>query len=160
MTPTNDPEVRRALAAGNKIAAIKRWRALTGCGLKEAKDAIEAIPPAFGGMPGAGAAAPGGPGAIPPVHPTVLSLLAAGRTIEAIKVYREATGVGLAEAKAAVEQLARQGTAPGAAQAAGAGAWSTPVVERPRRGSAGLILGVIVVVIAAAIIGVITAGRS
>lgn len=33
------------------------------------------------------------------------ALVRAGRKIEAIKVYRELTGTGLAEAKAAVEQL-------------------------------------------------------
>lgn len=37
----------------------------------------------------------------------VLSLLSKGSKIEAIKVFREATGVGLAEAKAAVEALER-----------------------------------------------------
>lgn len=35
----------------------------------------------------------------------VVSLVRAGKKIEAIKVYREATGAGLAEAKRAVEQL-------------------------------------------------------
>ncbi|MFI5621941.1 ribosomal protein L7/L12 [Nocardioides sp. NPDC051685] len=34
-----------------------------------------------------------------------VALVRAGKKIEAIKVYREATGVGLAEAKRAVEQL-------------------------------------------------------
>lgn len=38
----------------------------------------------------------------------VLGLLQAGRKIEAIKAYRNATGAGLAEAKAFVEQLAAQ----------------------------------------------------
>jgi len=38
----------------------------------------------------------------------VLQELLAGRKIQAIKVYREATGVGLKEAKDAVELLARQ----------------------------------------------------
>ena len=37
--------------------------------------------------------------------PEVLGLLQAGRKIEAIKVYREATGAGLAEAKNAVEAM-------------------------------------------------------
>lgn len=37
----------------------------------------------------------------------VQTLLQAGKLIEAIKVYRAATGLGLAEAKAAVEALAR-----------------------------------------------------
>lgn len=38
----------------------------------------------------------------------VLQELLAGRKIQAIKIYREATGVGLREAKDAVELLARQ----------------------------------------------------
>jgi ribosomal protein L7/L12 len=36
-------EVRAALAVGNKIEAIKLYRAATGVGLKEAKDAVEAM---------------------------------------------------------------------------------------------------------------------
>jgi ribosomal protein L7/L12 len=39
------------------------------------------------------------------VPPEVVGLLQAGRKIEAIKKYREATGAGLAEAKKAVEDL-------------------------------------------------------
>lgn len=35
----------------------------------------------------------------------VLALVRAGNTLEAIKRYREITGVGLAEAKAAVDQM-------------------------------------------------------
>jgi len=42
--PTGTPaDVLEALAAGNTIEAIKRWREHTGAGLKEAKDAVEAI---------------------------------------------------------------------------------------------------------------------
>ena len=37
-------EVSALLASGNKIAAIKRLRELTGLGLKEAKDYVEAMP--------------------------------------------------------------------------------------------------------------------
>ena len=37
--------------------------------------------------------------------PGVMEAIQAGNTIEAIKAYREATGVGLAEAKDAVERL-------------------------------------------------------
>ncbi len=36
------------LRAGNKIEAIKRYRARTGVGLKEAKDAVEALAAAHG----------------------------------------------------------------------------------------------------------------
>lgn len=38
------PEVLAALQRGNKIEAIKLLRQLTGLGLKEAKDAVEAAP--------------------------------------------------------------------------------------------------------------------
>jgi ribosomal protein L7/L12 len=44
----------------------------------------------------------------PDVPDVVLRELLAGRKIQAIKEYREATGVGLREAKDAVELLARQ----------------------------------------------------
>ena len=37
------PDVVAALRAGNKIEAIKHYRAATGVGLKEAKDAVEAL---------------------------------------------------------------------------------------------------------------------
>lgn len=38
-------------------------------------------------------------------HPDIRELALAGKTIEAIKLYRERTGAGLAEAKAAVEAM-------------------------------------------------------
>jgi ribosomal protein L7/L12 len=41
--PAADPEVLAAIASGELIAAIKRYRDLTGAGLKEAKDAVEAM---------------------------------------------------------------------------------------------------------------------
>lgn len=41
--PNLFPEVTRALAAGNKIEAIRLYRERTGVGLKEAKDAVEAL---------------------------------------------------------------------------------------------------------------------
>ena len=39
--PAADPEIQDLLAKGNEIQAIKRYRELTGLGLKEAKEAIE-----------------------------------------------------------------------------------------------------------------------
>ena len=43
-----------------------------------------------------------------PELPDVVSELQMGRKIQAIKIYRERTGTGLAEAKEAVEQIARE----------------------------------------------------
>lgn len=37
-----------AIRAGSMIEAIKRWRAHTGSGLKEAKDAVEALASSIG----------------------------------------------------------------------------------------------------------------
>ena len=48
------------------------------------------------------------PGSDPILNPKIQDALGKGNLIEAIKVYRELTGVGLAEAKAAVERLARR----------------------------------------------------
>jgi hypothetical protein len=75
---------------------------------------------------------------------TVLALLAAGRKLEAIRAYREATGVGLKDAKEAVEALAARAAAMGAQR---------PIVERPQRGGAAarLVIGLIVIAAAAAI---------
>lgn len=41
--PNVDPEVVRLIRANNKIEAIKRYREMTGLGLRESKDAVEAI---------------------------------------------------------------------------------------------------------------------
>lgn len=62
------------------------------------------LPPGATQCPDCGAPAPeGGTGAAGDWQAEVKRLMATGQKIEAIKVYREATGVGLAEAKSAVE---------------------------------------------------------
>jgi ribosomal protein L7/L12 len=103
-TPPADMAEARALAlAGNKIAAIKRVRELTGLGLKEAKDMVEAwdVGGAMPTLPAASPAAPRGDMA------EVRAILFSGNKIAAIKRYRELTGVGLKEAKDAVERMER-----------------------------------------------------
>ena len=101
--PDVDP-LRDLVRSGKKIQAIKIYRQRMGVGLKEAKDAIEVLER----------------GESVPVPPAVsktfaesdvrdfVSLLRQGKTIAAIKLYRDKTGVGLAEAKAAVETLAAE----------------------------------------------------
>lgn len=111
-----EAEIQRALVAGNKIAAIKHYRAATGVSLKDAKDAVEAM--------AVGRATAHLATSMPANAPTVTALLLSGNKIEAIKRYREATGLGLKEAKDAVEALAAQ--LPAAAA-------QPQVVERPRR---------------------------
>jgi ribosomal protein L7/L12 len=101
-TPATEDDLASLVRQGQKIEAIKRYRAQTGVGLAEAKAAVEAIE--------RGEKAPVRGDAPPPanVDAELWDLLKRGEKIGAIKHYRERTGAGLAEAKAAVEALARQ----------------------------------------------------
>jgi ribosomal protein L7/L12 len=94
----------KALAqAGQKIEAIKLYRQASGVGLKEAKDAVEAIQ---AGQPVTLTRATSAPlDEKSALLVSVKLLLQAGNKIEAIKVYRQATGLGLKEAKDAVEAM-------------------------------------------------------
>jgi ribosomal protein L7/L12 len=100
-------EIVALLAAQKKIQAIKLYREKTGVGLKEAKAAVEQMEQdlrsgnAWASQPFA--EADGDPEAT--WRDEIVALLAAQKKIQAIKLYREKTGVGLKEAKAAVEQI-------------------------------------------------------
>jgi large subunit ribosomal protein L7/L12 len=98
-------QLRALLAQNQKIEAIKFYRELTGAGLKEAKDAVEAL------ERGESLEPPQEP-VVDSWEPEIVALMEQGRKIEAIKLYREKTGVGLKEAKDAVEAIAtRRGIA-------------------------------------------------
>jgi ribosomal protein L7/L12 len=105
--PTREPmdsafenEIVLLLHGGKKIGAIKLYRERTGVGLKEAKDAVEALE--------RGQSLPTRETVDSTMEAEVVRLLEGGKKIEAIKVYRERTGVGLKEAKDAVEAVAAQ----------------------------------------------------
>jgi ribosomal protein L7/L12 len=107
-------EMRRVIARQAKLFAIKLYRDKTGAGLAEAQDAVERIQ--------AGRA----PAPRPPAPPVgaaaraVGEALRAGNEIEAIKLYRAATGVGLKEAKDAIDAIVaekRAGPRPSAVSA-------------------------------------------
>ncbi len=96
-------QIQSLLAQRRKIYAIQLYREQTGVGLKEAKDAVEAIE--RGGRPAH---------LSPPITPSgpldeedLKRLLRLGNKIEAIKQYRLRTRVGLKEAKDAVEAIER-----------------------------------------------------
>ena len=91
--------VAEALQKGKKIEAIKRYRAETGVGLKEAKEVIEGVQNPVKA-----------PATLPPesLKQEVVEMLQANRKIGAIKLYREQTGMGLKEAKEAVEEIQEQ----------------------------------------------------
>src|SRR5262249_42665654 len=100
--------VRSLMEAGQKIEAIKLFRERTGASLKESKDAVEAIQ--------RGQAFPAGSLGDRAFEDEVATLLEQGQKIEAIKRYRERTGVGLKEAKDAVEAIQRGQAAPSGPQ--------------------------------------------
>ncbi len=135
------PDVHAALDAGQPIEAIKRLRAATGLGLKEAKDLIDAHQR---GEP-VSVAAP----AVPPlgsfhVPDAVRQALAEGNKIEAIRLLRDHEGLGLKEAKERADAI-EQSMAEPASIGMGAGTPGLSPGQQPG-GSAGNWLVVAVVV--------------
>ncbi len=113
--------VESAVAAGKKILAIKEFRALTGVGLREAKNAVEWFAqhgrwPEQHVRPSAARQAPQFSSA--PVLAPIERLIADGKIIHAIKDLRSITGWGLADTKGAVDHYRSHG------------AWSDPVAAR------------------------------
>jgi ribosomal protein L7/L12 len=95
-----EDEIRSLLRQGRNIEAIKLYRQQTGVGLAAAKDAVERIE--RGESPSGNKVISDDP------ESQILELLAAGRKIAAIKLYRERKCCGLKDAKDAVESLAAQ----------------------------------------------------
>lgn len=134
--PTLPPDVLAAIDNGQLIEAIKRLRAATGLGLKEAKDLIDAHQrgKAVGFGNDSATAAMGSPFHVPDA---VRQALAEGNKIEAIRLLRDHEGLGLKEAKDradAIEQSMGEpasigmgatapGLSPGQQPSGGAGSW-------------------------------------
>lgn len=122
-SPLNIPsEVTAAIQRGNKLEAIKLLRNATGLGLKEAKDIVDRIgdkEPFF--------LAP--KASQPEDTARITSALEHGDKLEAIRLYREQNGVGLNEAKDAIDALVNgrrtesSPLAPGEVKRSGGAAW-------------------------------------
>lgn len=99
-----DADIRQALAAGNKIEAIKLHRERYGTGLAEAKAAVEAMESGLSLPP------PSTPESAEPQVQVFWSevdeLIRQGQKIQAIKRYREQFACGLKDAKDAIDQRA------------------------------------------------------
>jgi ribosomal protein L7/L12 len=102
-----EDEVRALVRRGQKIQAIKLVRERTGLGLKEAKDAVEDLE-ATGRLrvPG-GARGPAKLDGLAPADVVARArmLKAQRRAIEAVKLIRTHTGLGLKEAKDLYDSL-------------------------------------------------------
>jgi len=110
--------VLEALRGGNKLEAIKRLRSLTGLGLKESKEWIDAYE--RGGAPpltGVQALVTRNPEAKFAHFDKAVAALKSGNKVEAIRIITQMTDVGLAEAKAMVEKIGKE--MPAAARSAG-----------------------------------------
>jgi ribosomal protein L7/L12 len=101
--PPFDERIRQLLIDGQKIEAVKVYREETGAGLREAKEAVEAIERRevlFARVRD---------GTNPADLPRELEqLLRSDNLIGAIKLYRERTGRGLKESKDTLEAFARE----------------------------------------------------
>ena len=91
-------DVRLTLSAGQKLEAIRLLREHTGLDLAEAKAAVES-----GAL--ASDAAQAAP--VETLPPVVVVALAQGNKVEAIRLLREARGLGLKEAKDTVDAFQR-----------------------------------------------------
>lgn len=93
-------EIQALARSGKKIDAIKLYRERTGVDLVTAKDAVETL---ARGTP---------PASEPPsdewIQAEIVPLLTEGMKIQAIKVYRQKTALGLMEAKEAIEAIAQE----------------------------------------------------
>lgn len=112
-TPINASQfatVRETMRAGNKIDAIKLYREYTGAGLAEAKEAVEKIEEGMSFEALASRFSPVASATMPvSVQPErvkwIQEALFKGDKIEAIKLYRDGTNLGLKESKEAVEKI-------------------------------------------------------
>jgi ribosomal protein L7/L12 len=100
--PPTEGGVHQLVAQGRVIEAIRLLRTLRHIGLKEARDAVESLRQGRG-LPSASSQPRRESVAVRDAD--VLRLVQTNDLIGAIKRYREMTGAGLLEAKAAIEQL-------------------------------------------------------
>jgi len=113
-TPINASQfatVRETMRAGNKIDAIKLYREYTGAGLADAKEAVEKIEEGISLEALVSRFSPVASSAPIPVSVQpervkwIQEALFKGDKIEAIKLYRDGTNLGLKESKEAVEKI-------------------------------------------------------
>lgn len=97
LTSQAELEIAELVSTGRKIEAIKRYRELTGMGLKEAKEAVEALETDL--------LLRKNQALVNQTEASIARFLFAGQKIEAIKRYREITGQGLKESKDMVEAM-------------------------------------------------------
>ena len=100
---TDSQIITELIRQGKKLQAVKLLRDTTGMDLKRATEEVERIAAA---SPGIAVATYTGAAEYAPVSEEVRSLAQQGKKIEAIKLLRRQTGLGLKEAKEKVDGIA------------------------------------------------------
>jgi ribosomal protein L7/L12 len=101
LTPDQVQKIHQLLHDKQVLHAIKLYREATGASLAEAKQAVEEMAFVEVTKPPSGARSFDNP----VLESKIRSMLAKGKKIDAIKIYREEYGIGLNEAKTAVERI-------------------------------------------------------
>ena len=101
LTPDQVRKIQEYIRNQQLIHAIKLYREATGVGLAEAKSAVEAMTRDEAVEPPSGTMDYDNP----VLEEKIRSLLARNQKINAVKIYREEYGVGLKEAKDAVDRI-------------------------------------------------------
>ncbi|HJR81531.1 MAG TPA: hypothetical protein VJ821_15775 [Anaerolineales bacterium] len=101
LRPDQVQKIHDFIHAKQMIQAIRFYREVTGAGLAEAKEAVEEMAVVELTRPPSGTRSYDNP----VLDSKIRSLLARRKKIEAVKIYREEYGIGLKEAKDAVDRI-------------------------------------------------------
>jgi len=101
LTPDQVQKIHKLLHDKQLIQAIQLYREATGVSLAHAKKAVEEMALVEVTKPPSGVRSYDDP----VLESKIRSLLAKGQKIDAVKIYREEYGIGLKEAKDAVERI-------------------------------------------------------
>lgn len=106
-------QLRQLLRDDRKIEAIRLYREQTGAGLKEAKDAVEAVERGEAlELSDASSVEEEAAPESGSLEAQIVALLGQGQFVQAVKLYRSRTGSGLKVSKEAVEVVARRNGIP------------------------------------------------
>ena len=101
LQPQHAQKIHELIDASQILMAIQVYRDATGVSLAEAKQAVEQMARMEAARPPSDSRDFDNP----VLESKIRSMLAQGKKIEAVKIYREEYGIGLKEAKDAVEIL-------------------------------------------------------
>lgn len=103
LTDEQAEQIGQLLQAGRKLEAVKLYREWTGSSLLDAKQRVERLP-----IDRQGPSAPPQPDLGDDPMDQILDAIRHGHKLQAVKLYRQRSGVSLKEAKEFVESLTKE----------------------------------------------------